>query len=563
MKFKILAVLVPLALTGCAPGMVGPISQSVEKEHSDVARMMNNGRLEQTSIRSTPAVERVSGLWLPSKKIPVYEGGETQNKTLSRTIAINRAFNNLQELAERITTLTGVPVVISPEAAMPVSGTQGAQPGVGMAPGPAMQNPVPMLPPGVPGMPGIPGSSLPGAMPGMYGQPINMAYNGKLSGFLDVAAARYGVFWEWDSDKIRFFRTTTKTFRLSALPGDTTLTANISNQSNGTGSSGSQTSGTTSGTSSQTAGVSFSGLSVWQSINDAIKTMLTTAGKVTVSAATGTVTVTDTPQVIYMVGKFIEQQNIALGRQVVVNVKVLSVDLTDSDNYGINWNAVYKNLSDNFGWTLNNAFAADANASQLALKILGTAGAATNSNIKSWAGTEALIQALSKQGRVSQVTSASVTTLNNQPAPIQVGKQTSYLASSSTTPSTTAGVAPTTALTPGLINTGFSMNLVPHMLDGGRLLLQYAVDLSTLTNLATVTSGGSSIQTPEIETRNFLQRVMLNSGDTLVVSGFEQSSQSGDMQGIGSPKNTLLGGGVKGSKEKTVLVILIQPVIAD
>jgi type IVB pilus formation R64 PilN family outer membrane protein len=125
------------------------------------------------------------------------------------------------------------------------------------------------------------------------------------------------------------------------------------------------------------------------------------------------------------------------------------------------------------------------------------------------------------------------------------------------------GAPSTTALQPGLITTGFSMNLVPHLLDSKRLLLQYAVDLSSLLSLATVESGGSSIQTPEIETRNFLQRVMLNSGDTLIVTGFEQATQSGAMQGVGDASNIALGGGVKGTKNKMVLVILIQPVIAN
>ena len=556
MKLKFLAVIVPLALAGCAPGMVGPINVDVEKEHAEMGHLMDLAhQAKPADVRKTPAIERVSGLWLPSRKMASSEIKVPLNEALARKITVNRTFSNIQDMSERITALTGIPVIVSPEAGVPVTTSATGTPPPGQA--------IPNLPP----LPGVPGRMPSHGIPGMPGASVSLAYNGTLSGFLDVASARYGVFWEWNDNKVRFFRTATKTFRLSALPGDTTLSAKISNQSGGSsGSGGASSAGGTSASSSQEAGVSFTGLSVWKGIEDAIKTMLTTSGttpgKVVVTASTGTVTVTDTPQVLAQVEKFIDQQNISLCRQVVVNVRVLAVDLSDSDNYGINWNIVYNSLSQNFGWTLNNAFAPEVGASSLALKILGTAGTATNSNIKSWAGSEAMIDALSKQGRVSQITSASVTTLNNQPAPIQVGRQTSYLASSTTTIGT-AGAPSITTLQPGLITTGFSMNLVPHMLDGGRLLLQYAVDLSSLLNIATVTSGGSSIQTPEIETRNFLQRVMLNSGDTLVVTGFEQSNQSGNMQGVGSASNTALGGGVKGSKNKTVLVILIQPVIAN
>ncbi|MDO9550824.1 MAG: hypothetical protein Q7J03_07605, partial [Methanoregula sp.] len=160
----------------------------------------------------------------------------------------------------------------------------------------------------------------------------------------------------------------------------------------------------------------------------------------------------------------------------------------------------------------------------------------------------------------SQVTSASVTTLNNQVAPVQVGRQTSYLASSTTTVS--EGLS-TTALQPGVVTTGFSMNLVPHLLDSNNLLLQYAMDISSLLGITSVTSGGSTIQVPEIETRNFLQRVRLNSGDTLVVTGFEQGNMSSNTQGPGNAENTLLGGGLKGARQKSILVVLIQPVIAE
>lgn len=553
MKTLFLSISLLLALAGCSSSMVKTINSDVETEHAKMTQMMGQaGQGKPIEKHKTSSVERVEGLWLPTRKLASSEIKIPLNESLSKGITINRTFTNIQEVAERITGLTGIPVIVSQEALIAQATTAAAGAGTGTSPivpaiSPMMGG---MSPQGFPGMPGISNSNS-----------ISLVYTGTLAGFLDVASARYGVNWEWNGNKVRFFRTATQTFRLVALPGDTTLNAKISNTTGGS-SSGTTSTGSTTSASSQEAGVSFAGLSVWKGIEDSIKTMLTTSGLMVVTASTGTVTVTDTPQVLARVEKFIEQQNESLGRQVVVNVRVLAVDLTNSDNYGINWNVIYNSISQNFGMTLNNTIAPAVGASSLALKILSTAGAATNSNIKSWAGSAAVIDALSKQGRVSQVTSASITTLNNQPAPIQVGRQTSYLASSSTTIGT-AGSPSITTLQPGLITTGFSMNLVPHMLDDKKLLLQYAMDLSSLINLATVSSGGSSIQTPEIETRNFLQRVMLNSGDTLVVTGFEQSSISGNMQGVGSADNTALGGGVNGSKNKTILVVLIQPVIAD
>jgi type IVB pilus formation R64 PilN family outer membrane protein len=291
---------------------------------------------------------------------------------------------------------------------------------------------------------------------------------------------------------------------------------------------------------------------VWKAIEDGIKTMLTPYGRVVVTPATGTITVDDTPPSLDRIGRYVHEQNAALTRQVVMNVRVLSVELSDSDSYGVNWDAIYKNIGRGLGVALNSVSGLPGGSSTLSFNVINTSSM--------WDGTQAILEALSKQGRVSQITSASIVTINNQPAPIQVGRQRSYLASSTTTLGT-GGSGNTTTLVPGVVTTGFSMSVLPHILDNGRMMLQYAGDVSSLLNIDTVSSNGSSIQTPEIDTRNFLQRVMMKNGETLVLTGFEQFETSGNKQGIGSPENLALGGSARSSKNKTVLVVLIQPVM--
>lgn len=561
MKLKLItAALLPVFMAGCATQNTSAINKEVESSHKDAQAYLEKAR-KAAPVESAGSVQRVSGLYLPTRKMPA-NNIVPVNKELSRKFAINRPFSSIQDVAERVTAMTGVPVMVSPEAAMALTGAPGT-PGMAGAAG-GIQGGMPGAVTVAPMVPGIDGAVPMNAM----GLPVNppLVYSGTIAGFLDVAAARYGVYWEWDDQRkgVRFFRTTTRTFRMAALPGDTTLQAKISNSSGGSSGSSSGPQGGGSSSASQSAsnqetGVSFSGLSVWKSIEDGIKAMLTTNGKVVVTAATGTVTVSDNPRVLADVERYIEQQNAALGRQVVVNVRVLAVDLTDSDAYGINWNIVYQSLS-GIGLTLAGATAPITGATGLGLQVLSSAS--KRSGLSTLAGSEAVIEALSKQGRVKQVTSASVTTLNNQPAPLQVGTQTSYLATSTTTIGT-GGAGNTVSLTPGLITTGFSMNLMPHMLSEKELLLQYAVDLSSLKRIDTVTSGGSSIQTPEIDTRNFIQRVKLNSGDTLVVTGFEQTNLAGNLSGIGKASNSALGGGNDNQRNKTVIVMLLQPVVAE
>lgn len=534
------AAMAAVLLVGCTTTSE-PIRRDMAASEANATRALTTLR-EGGPVEVAPrqAVERIAGLWIPTRKINQKEQFPGDAKALRRAIAFNRDFVSLQQVAERITAQAGIPVTISPEAL------------IGQPTGAAQSS----------SLPAAPGASVPppinmaGAASGAGAlAPISISYDGTIAGLLDVVAARFGVYWEWtDSDTIRFFRMTTKTFRLQALPGDTTVSTKIANQTGGSGSGGSGASGS----SIQETSVSAPGLSVWRGVDDSIKSMLSQTGKVTVTPATGTITVTDTPQVVRLVEKFIDGQNAALSRQVVINVRVLSVDLNDYDNYGINWSLVFNALSGNVGMTLANIVATtDPASSNLNMRILNSAGG----DMRQWAGSSALISAISKQGKVSLVTSASQRTINNQPAPIQVGTQRAYLAASTTT--TVANAGTTTTLQPGTFTTGFSMNAVPHIIDNNRLLLQFSIDLSSLLSLATVTSGGSSIQTPEIATRNFLQRVMLRTGDTLVLSGFEQTRLQDDMQGTGSPDNALLGGGITNGRGRSIIVVLIQPVIVE
>lgn len=94
-------------------------------------------------------------------------------------------------------------------------------------------------------------------------------------------------------------------------------------------------------------------------------------------------------------------------------------------------------------------------------------------------------------------------------------------------------------------------------------MMQYAMDISSLLKLSTVTAGDSVIQTPDVDRRTSLQRVMVNSGDTIVVAGFENREVAAKTQGVASAEMPSLGGSVLGSDNRTVLVILIEPVVSE
>jgi type IVB pilus formation R64 PilN family outer membrane protein len=387
-------------------------------------------------------------------------------------------------------------------------------------------------------------------------------YSGSLTGFMNLVAAYYGVYWRTEGSALRIFLLDSRTFRIAALPGDTRLFSSVDAGANTGGGGAAGTAGpaggagtaTQSGSTMNSTGVGFAALSVWTAIESAIRQMLGPGGKVVASPATGTVTVTDTPVVLERVSEYIADQNKALNRQVSVNVRVLSVELNEGETYGIQWDAVYQKLTASSPYAIG--FKTAATTAEGVGNLILSAPATSSSR---WAGSSALVSALSTQGRVTELTSATVVTLNNQPVPVNVGHRVSYLASSSVTQ--TANVGSTTSLTPGTVSTGFSMTLVPHIVDGRELLLQYSMDLSSLLQMKTISSGGNTIEAPDVSTSSFIQRVRLASNETLVVAGFDQDNLSAVAEGVGHPQNTLMGNR-NGSTKRTMLVILIQPVLS-
>ena len=555
MKYTPITVAVAMSLlAGCTgPASNQSLNSKVDAVQTEAQRLIAN----RVAPVDTSPVTYNDQSWIPLRKVEKSDRDRANAKADTVQIEINQRFTSLNDVAGAISSLTGLPVFVG-------SDVQTATGALSSAAGMPMPLPLPNgvlsgasggpLPVGFTGIQGM-ASALPNG-PISVGSPYSANYAGSLTGFMNMVSAYYGIFWKTEASGLRFFLMDSKSYRIAALPGDTRLSSSVestSSASSGGGAGGS--SGTQNGSSANSTGVGYSGLSVWAALEASVKQMLGASGKVVASPATGTITVTDTPSVLSRVTEYINEQNKSLNRQVSVNVRVLSVELNEGQNYGINWDSVYKNLasaSNPYALALKTAFPTVTGAGNLIIS-------APSASSSRWAGSSAMISALSTQGRVSELTSATLVTLNNQAAPVNVGRRVSYLASSATTQ--TANVGSTTSLTPGTVQTGFSMTLVPHIIDSKEILLQYSLDLSSLLQLKTITSGDSTIQTPDVSTSNFIQRVRIQTGETLVVAGFDQDNLSAVADGIGSPKNALMGQQT-GLTKRSMLVILIQPNLA-
>lgn len=533
--------------SGCT-GLSEKVEANVEKSERRASALVQvTGRsVPSESNAATPLVVHDKGIWIGQSVVKL--GGKPLPPIFYEPATFDRSVMSLAEIAERISVRSGIPVKIAPD----VAGSNGDSQDEAAADGQDRQagaaaaarssvRPLQLQQAG--------GSDVAPAAP------VRIKYgNGNFKGLLDAVVARFGVSWKYEDGIIHVFLTEARTFQISSVPGDSAFTANVVSGASSTGGvaggggGGGGSGGASSGVNannSQNTSVNTR-LSVYTSIENTVKTMLSRNGKVTASPATGAITVIDTPESLSRIAAYIDTENKMLSRQVVINVTVLSVSLSENDAYGINWDLVYNTLKHQYGITNN--FASTTGATEFSASVIGNGR---------FSGSSAVIEALSKQGKVRRQTTASVVTLNNQPVPVQVAKQTSYLQSLQT--NFVAQVGTTTTLTPGVVTSGFNMSILPYVLGNGTVMLQFSSDLSTLRDIREIEVGTSKIEMPEIDTRNFLQRVAMKSNETLIISGFEQTDENLDNQGIGHPKNVALGGSVNANSEKEIIVILITP----
>ena len=149
-------------------------------------------------------------------------------------------------------------------------------------------------------------------------------------------------------------------------------------------------------------------------------------------------------------------------------------------------------------------------------------------------------------------------TLNNQTVPLSVVTSKAYV--KSTKVSTTEN-SNSVELNTGTITTGFSMNLTPLVNDKGEVLLQYSMGSSVLDELPEFRSGDSVVQLPQKSASKFMQKVPLNNGESMVITGFQEIRGTGTDKGPLSPRLWGLGGSRDYSNNLKTIVVVVTPYI--
>jgi MSHA biogenesis protein MshL len=320
---------------------------------------------------------------------------------------------------------------------------------------------------------------------------------------------------------------------------------------------------------------------------------------VVISPQSGVVVVRGLSDELRNVELYLKATQISVDRQVILEAKILEVQLNDSYQSGINWSAFKAGSNSNIatgllspgsvlqprGGTLSggNANALQVGPGPVSSAALGATGAlgaslgATGSLFGLAFQTSnfaALISFLESQGTVHVLSSPRIATLNNQKAVLKIGTDEFFVTNVSTTTTPgTGGAANTTTPTITLqpFFSGVVLDVTPQIDDQGNITLHVHPQVSQVSTInKRVDLGAVGAFTLPLASSNTSETdsvVRGQNGRIVAIGGLMRQAATTDRSQVpGLGNDSAIGGLFKNtaqSVQKRELVILLKPTIVE
>jgi len=300
-------------------------------------------------------------------------------------------------------------------------------------------------------------------------------------------------------------------------------------------------------------------LSLWTDLESNVKSMITpNIGSYSINKVSGSVIVTDKPQILDKIEDVISTINESLSLQQSFEIQIIEVTLSSDFESGIDWNAIAKGIKGINNITASTNFSAQGFLSGQ-LFSLSAAGPSTTSGINN-SGVSMLLKALDSMGSVNVVSRPSITVSNMFPSIIQEVTSIPYI---SGTGQTIGNNVTQSNVTTSQVSDGLTMRLQAKI-NEHKTVLNISAALNTLDSMTTIPVGnGLSIQEPQVSTKSITTNVTVEPMKTLILGGLISTTKNDTTQGIPyMDKIPFLGNAFQykaKSSQKTELVIIITP----
>ncbi|MCP5066762.1 MAG: pilus (MSHA type) biogenesis protein MshL [bacterium] len=302
------------------------------------------------------------------------------------------------------------------------------------------------------------------------------------------------------------------------------------------------------------------------------------------SPQAGLVVVRANPAELREVEAFLTTVERSLHRQVILEAKILEVELNDEYRAGVNWAQLitHNDARYVFGPTgmgdLPDSTVSDIAAGTGVLNpdldlpiddLLGTLDFGGAFTIAAAANHFlAFIQLLETQGRVHILSSPRISTVNNQKAVIKVGNDEFFVTdvSSTTVTGTATTTTPDIELTPFF--SGIALDVTPQISENDDVILHIHPSVSKIVDQTKTVTVGGEIQSLPLAFSTIRESdtvVRARSGELVVIGGLMEDIETDDTAGLPiASRIPMLGRAFRqeaDSRRKVELVILLRPTV--
>lgn len=335
----------------------------------------------------------------------------------------------------------------------------------------------------------------------------------------------------------------------------------------------------------------------WKDLKESIVAIVGTlegGRSVVVSPQSGVLVIRAMPDELRNVDAYLKATQLSVDRQVILEAKILEVELSDSYQSGINWASFASFRGGTANRVSGGMIAPGANLAPLPYNggqpapINNGSGLSAStgfslSNAATAAGSlfgfafqtnnfAALITFLESQGSVHVLSSPRIAAVNNQKAVLKIGTDEFFVTGITNNINTTNNstiVSPTVTVQPFF--SGVVLDVTPQIDDKGNILLHVHPSVSQVTtvNKDVDLGSGGTLRLPlaASSTSELDSIVRGRDGQVVAIGGLMRQASSGDTDQLpGADKIPLLGNLFRNKNrvsQKRELVVLIKPTIVE
>lgn len=301
----------------------------------------------------------------------------------------------------------------------------------------------------------------------------------------------------------------------------------------------------------------------WHEIETALQSIISIDPKATVviNRQTGVIVVRAKPMQLREVENFISITQKQIGRQVILEAKVIEIILDDSHQAGINWQSIVREGIDKA--PLLTGIGALGNSFRDIFTVGGT-----------WGDFSAFVELLETQGKTNILSSPRISTLNNQKAIIKVGSDEYFITEVSSTTQDSGSAFGNQNQTQDITFTpffsGIALDVTPQINDDDEITLHIHPSITRVesqTKEFTINGEDGSLPLALNTIRESDSIVKAKNGQIIVIGGLMQEETKENKKGIaGITQIPYLGNLFRvntGETKKSELVILLKPTIIN